>query len=94
MLVYTHEPYQIHALDDTEDYREQYQVVNTVTGFVEDKTPSLTNALYQCDASARALAKFLKNAEGSFNPDLQEKPDLATVPEEAAPIAEFEEITE
>lgn len=91
MLVYTNEPYQVHALGQ-DDYKLQYQVVNKVTGFVEEKTPSLTNALFLCEANAKALDKFLKEAKGQFNPELQEQPKTANAPEEAEPV--FEEIVE
>lgn len=94
MLVYTNEPYQVHALvQDADEYKTQYQVVNTVTSFVEEKTPSLTNALFMCEANAKALEKFLGEAKGQFNPELQGKPDTADTPAEAEPV-EFEEITE
>lgn len=91
MLVYTNEPYQVHALVQ-DDYKSQYQVVNKVTGFVEEKTASLTNALFLCEANAGALDKFLKDAKGQFNPELQGKPETAETQEEAEPV--FEEIVE
>lgn len=92
MLVYTNEPYQVHALVQ-DDYKSQYQVVNTVTGFVEEKTPSLTNALFLCEANAKALDKFISEAKGQFNPELQGKPEVAESPEQAEPV-EIEEIVE
>lgn len=92
MLVYTNAPYQVHALT-VDDYKEQYQVVNTVTGYVEEKTPSLTNALFLCEANAKALNKFLSEATGQFNPELQQKPDMAEAHDEAGPV-EVEEIVE
>lgn len=92
MLVYTNTPYQVHALKE-DDFKQQYQVVNTVTGFIEEKTPSLTNALFMCEANAKALTKFLKEATGNFNPDLQEKPDVVSAKDEAGPV-EVEEVVQ
>lgn len=92
MLVYTNEPYQVHALVQ-DDYKTQYQVVNKVTSFVEEKTPSLTNALFMCEANAKALDKFLSEAKGSFNPELQGKQE-STDEQVEEPVIEFEEVTE